>query len=162
MYLLILFHCNLVYVFLSFDWINTIIITIVSVHVFAFRVHEHKSRINKDGAFWCNAFFMWFMVSLMQKTWKEKWKQDLGWYKSTPNLRNGHCLSWGDASFKEKGDVGDRCNIMTSLNFSTKESIIFLFQIAHYNLSICNKHNNFIQKPKVYWEKIPSENKESS
>ena len=57
MYLLILFHCNLVYVFLSFDWINTIIITIVSVHVFAFRVHEHKSRINKDGAFWCNAFF---------------------------------------------------------------------------------------------------------
>ena len=31
---------------------------------------------------------------------------------------------------------------MTSLNFSRKESIIFLFQIAHYNLSICNKHSN--------------------
>lgn len=85
---------------------------------------------------------MWFMVSLTQKTWKEKWKQDLGWYKSTLNLRNGHCLSYGDASFKEKGDVGARCNIMTSLNFSRKESIIFLFQIAHYNLSICNKHSN--------------------
>ena len=28
-YLLILFHCNLGYVFLSFDWIKTIIIIII-------------------------------------------------------------------------------------------------------------------------------------
>ena len=30
-YLLILFHCNLGYVFLSFDWIKTIIIIIIII-----------------------------------------------------------------------------------------------------------------------------------
>ena len=71
MYLLIHFHCNLGYVFLSFDWIKTIIIIIIIIIII---VSDPQSRPQMIP--WKIEEWNGFMGLSTKKDWLEKEKED--------------------------------------------------------------------------------------